>query len=94
MFKSINFKSEVLKNIIVLTSGTVMAQLVAYLLTPVITRLYTPDESAELGLFIRIVGVGAALATARYELALPVTRLDQHSFRLYRFALRITLILL
>lgn len=92
MFKSINFKSEVLKNIIVLTSGTLMAQLVAYLLTPVITRLYTPDESAELGLFIRIVGVGAALATARYELALPLTRLDQHSFRLYRFALRITLI--
>ena len=92
MLKSINFKSEVLKNIVVLTSGTVMAQLVAYVLTPVVTRLYTPDESAELGLFIRIVGVGAAIATARYELALPVTKLDQHSFRLYRFALRITLV--
>jgi hypothetical protein len=57
MLKSFNLKSEVLKNIIVLTSGTFFAQLVAYVLTPVITRLYTPDESAELGLFLRIIGV-------------------------------------
>lgn len=92
MFKSFNVRSEVIKNIIVLTSGTVLAQLVAYVLMPIITRLYTPDESAEFGLFIRIVGVGAAIATARYELALPVTKLDQHSFRIYRFALRITLL--
>jgi teichuronic acid exporter len=92
MLKSFNLKSEVMKNIIVLTSGTFLAQLVAYVLMPVITRLYTPDESAELGLFLRIIGVGAAIATARYELALPVTKLDQHSFRLYRFAIRTTLI--
>jgi O-antigen/teichoic acid export membrane protein len=92
MLKSFNLKSEVIKNIIVLTSGTVFAQLVAYVLMPIITRLYTPDESAEFGLFIRIVGVGAAIATARYELALPVAKLDQHSFRIYRFALRITMI--
>jgi O-antigen/teichoic acid export membrane protein len=92
MFKSFNVRSEVIKNIIVLTSGTVLAQLVAYVLMPIITRLYTPDESAEFGLFIRIVGVGAAIATARYELALPVAKLDQHSFRIYRFALRTTLL--
>lgn len=92
MLKSFNFKSEVIKNIIVLTSGTVLAQLVAYVLMPIITRLYTPDESAEFGLFVRIIGVGAAIATARYELALPVTKFDQHSFRIYRFAIRITLI--
>lgn len=92
MLKSFNLKSEVLKNIIVLTSGTFFAQLVAYVLMPVITRLYTPDESAELGLFLRIIGVGAAIATARYELALPVTKLDHHSFRLYRFAIRTALL--
>ena len=91
MLKSFNLKSEVFRNILVLTSGTFLAQLVAYVLMPIITRLYTPDESAELGLFLRIIGVGAAIATARYELALPVTKLDHHSFRLYRFAIRITI---
>ncbi len=92
MLKSFNLKSEVFRNILVLTSGTFLAQLVAYVLMPIITRLYTPDESAELGLFLRIIGVGAAIATARYELALPVTKLDHHSFRLYRFAIRTTVI--
>ena len=92
MFKWVNWKSEVVKNIMVLTSGTALSQMVAYVLTPIITRLYTPDESAELGLYIRIIGVGAAIATARYELALPVLKLDHHSFRVYRFALRVTLI--
>jgi O-antigen/teichoic acid export membrane protein len=75
-----------------LTSGTALSQIVAYILTPIITRLYSPAESAELGLFVRIVSAGAAIATARYELALPVVKLDQHSFRVYHFALKITLI--
>ena len=92
MFNKINLKSEFFKYVVVLMSGTAMAQLFAYLFAPVITRLYTPAEVAELGLFLRIVGVGAAMATLRYELALPIPKLDVHSFRLYRFALRTALI--
>lgn len=92
MLKGINLKSELLKYIVVLMSGTVAAQLISYLLAPLITRIYLPEESAELGLFIRIISVGAAIATARYELALPIIKLDHHSFRLYRFAVRILII--
>ena len=63
MFNKINLKSEFFKYIVVLMSGTAMAQLFAYIFAPVITRLYTPAEVAELGLFLRIVGVGAAMAS-------------------------------
>jgi O-antigen/teichoic acid export membrane protein len=91
MIKTVYLKSEVAKNIILLTSGTAFSQIIAYILTPIITRLFSPDESAELGLYIRIVTAGAAIATARYELALPIIKLDQHSFRVYYFALRLTL---
>jgi lipopolysaccharide exporter len=86
------FKSDFLKYTVVLMSGTVMAQVLAYFFAPVITRLYTPEQSAELGLFIRIISVGAALATARYEFALPIPKSDSHSFRLYHFALRSTVV--
>lgn len=92
MIKTAHLRSEVVKNIMLLTSGTALSQIVAYILTPVITRLYSPAESAELGLYVRIVSAGAAIATARYELALPVVKLDHHSFRVYHFALKITLI--
>ena len=92
MIKRLNVNPEFLKYIVVLMSGTMIAQLVGYLFAPVITRLYTPEEAAELGLFLRIIGVGAAIATARYENALPILKADVHSFRLYRVAMRITAI--
>lgn len=87
MLKS--FKSEFVRNIMALMSATFVAQILNYLLAPVITRLYTPEEFAELGIFLRIVGIGAALATLRYEQALPVVKNDSHSFRLFRFVLRV-----
>lgn len=89
MIKGLNLKSEIVKYILVLMSGTVIAQLISYLLAPVITRLYTPAEAAEMGLYVRIISVGAAIATARYELALPIIKNHTHAFRLYRFTLRV-----
>lgn len=92
MLKRLNLKSEFLKYIMVLMSGTVAAQLLGYMFAPVITRLYTPEEGAELGLFLRIIGVGAALATVRYEHALPILKHDAHSYRLYRFSFFATIL--
>lgn len=83
------FKSDIVKYIFVLMSGTVIAQVFAYLLAPIITRLYTPEESAEMGLYVRIIGIGATIATARYELALPIIKSHVHSFRIYKFSTRI-----
>lgn len=82
-------KSDIVKYIVVLMSGTVIAQIFSYLLAPIITRLFTPDEAAEMGLFVRIIGIGATIATARYELALPILKSQVHSFRLYRVSTRL-----
>ncbi len=89
MIKKINLRSEFLKYTMVLMSGTVVAQLLSVLLSPVITRLYTPEEASELGLYMRIAAFGSALATARYELSMPIMKADGHAFRIFRFALRI-----
>lgn len=88
---SINIKSDLAKYIMVLMSGTMIAQIFSYLLAPIITRLYLPEEAAEMGLYVRIIGIGATIATLRYELAIPIIKSDSHSFRIYRFALRIVL---
>jgi O-antigen/teichoic acid export membrane protein len=77
----------------VLTSGTVLSQLISLFLSTRVTREFLPEETADLGLFLRIVGVGAALATLRYEMALPIPKNDTHSFRLYRLAFFVTLII-
>ena len=93
MIKKINLKSEFLKHVAVLMSGTVIAQILGYVFAPIITHLYTPEQTAELGLFLRISALGAAIATARYEYALPIAKSDVHAFRLFRFAFRLALII-
>lgn len=92
MLKRLNIKSDFLKSIVVLTSGTVLAQMVSYLATPFITRLFTPDEIGELGVFLRITAFITAIAAARYELTLPLPKNHHHAFQLFRLSLRIALI--
>jgi teichuronic acid exporter len=87
-------RSEFLKSVIVLTSGTVVAQLVSYALAPVFTRLYSPGEFGDFGLYIRLVTLISTIATARYELAIPVVKNENHAFQLFRLTIRITLITL
>jgi O-antigen/teichoic acid export membrane protein len=78
----------------ILTSGTVLAQVVSYLATPIITRLFTPEEIGELGIFLRITAFITAVATARYELTLPLPKNNYHAFHLFRLSLRVTFITL
>ncbi len=92
MLKKLKLKSDLVKHILVLMSGTVLAQVLGYLFSPIITRIYTPEEAGELGFFIRVVGIGAAFATLRYELALPIIKTNAHSFRMYLVALKSTII--
>lgn len=90
MFQGINRKSDFLRSIMVLTSGTVIAQILSYAVTPLITRLFTTEDFGEIGVFVRIVGFITALGTARYELTLPLPKNQSHAFQLFRLSLRIS----
>ncbi len=62
--------SEYTKNVATLLSGTTIAQGLALLFSPVISRLYTPDDFAVLALYMGILKVVQIVATGRYEFAL------------------------
>jgi len=66
-----------------------MAQAIGYLISPFLTRIYSAEEMGELGMYMRIVGFVSALATARFELAIPLPKNENHSFLLYQLSLRI-----
>lgn len=84
-----NFLSKsFLKSFSILFTGTVLAQIISYSVVPIITRQYSPDESAYLGLFLRITALGAAIATARLELAFPIEKEKHHAFGIFRFSIR------
>lgn len=75
-------------------TGTAIAQLIAYLIYPILTRIYSTADMGELGVYTRLVAFIAAFATARYEATLPVAKQDHHAFSLYRLSFRISLIVL
>jgi O-antigen/teichoic acid export membrane protein len=86
--------SDFSKSLSVLLSGTIIAQAVGYLIAPILTRLYSTAEMGELGFYMRLTGFISAIATLRYEAALPLPKLDGHSFLLYRLSYRISFIVL
>ena len=93
MFEQLR-RSEFVRSVVVLMTGTVLAQLISYLIYPLLTRIYSEEDFGELGMYTRIVGFVAGIATARYELSLPIAKQDLHAFYLYRLSFRIALVVL
>lgn len=79
------------KKLIVLLSGTALAQVIHLLFTPVLTRLYTPEEFGDLALLISLIGVTAAIATGKFDLAIVMAK-PQDKKQLDRGITRIALI--
>ena len=74
------------RNILVLAGGAAGAQLVNVVVSPVITRLYAPNEIGQLGLFLSFVSVAAIVVPLRYEQAIVVPELTSEAARLARLA--------
>ncbi len=87
-------QTDFVKSVLTLLTGTVLAQIIGFAIYPLITRIYSPDDMGELGLFTRFVPFIATFATVRYEFALPIAKQDHHAFGLFRLSLRIAFVCL
>lgn len=58
------------KNVLTLMTGTTIAQAIPIAISPVLTRIYSPEEFGLAALFISIVSIIGAIVTMRYELAI------------------------
>lgn len=57
--------------------GTTIAQAIPIAISPVLTRLFTPEDFGVLAVYMAIVGVLSAAATGRYELAIMLPEKDE-----------------
>lgn len=66
------------KNVAILFSGTAISQAIPIAVSPILTRVYTPDEFGLFAIYTACVTVCTVIATARFELAitLPDNHLD------------------
>lgn len=66
------------RNVLVVTTGSVIGQAIGFALSPIISRLFTPSDFGVFGSFGAVTGVIAAIATLDYSQAvmLPKKRED------------------
>ena len=81
------FKTEFARSVAVLTGGTASAQALPILVTPLLTRLYRPDDFGTLGVFSAILGVMAVVVGGQYETAIPIPKEDETAANLLGVAL-------
>lgn len=69
--------SEFLKNVFTLVSATSLAQGIALLIYPVLSRIYTPAEHGLFALYMSIISITAIFSTGKYELAVMIPKKDR-----------------
>ena len=61
-----------LRNVAVLSSASVVAQVINVLSMPLISRLYSPSDFGTLALFSSVVGILSTVSGFRYYLVIPL----------------------
>lgn len=67
------FKNAFIKNLSMLITGGVIAQVIPFVFTPLLTRLYTPDDFGALAFYMSFITIISSFITGKYEQAIPVS---------------------
>ncbi|MEN6460582.1 MAG: oligosaccharide flippase family protein [Syntrophomonas sp.] len=70
------------RNVVTLMSGTTIAQALLILVSPILTRLYSPDDFGIYALYISILGILSVISCWRYELAIVLPEEDDDAANL------------
>ncbi len=90
MLRSLFPGNDFLRNVLTLLSGTVLAQAIPILLSPVLSRIYTPEEFGIFSIFSSFAAAVAVVATFRYELAIMLPEKESSAVNILRLAFIIT----
>ncbi len=90
MMNKLKPKSEFSRNILTLMTGSTIAQAIPIAVTPILTRIYSPEDFGVLALFIAISFVLGSIANARYELAIILPQKDETAVEVASLALLIS----
>lgn len=75
-------KGSFIFNVLTLMTGTSIAQVIPVVISPLLTRVYTPENFGIFALFISITGILSVIVTGRYGLAIMLPEKDEESVNL------------
>lgn len=82
MINKLKTKSEFSRNVLTLMTGTTIAQAIPIAISPILTRIYTPEDFGVFALYLAISSIIAVIATGRYELAIMLPKKDEDAINI------------
>jgi len=93
MLNKLKPKSEFSRNVLTLMTGTSIAQAIPIAISPILTRIYTPEDFGMFALYMSIASILAAVATGRYELAIMLPKKDEDAINIVVLSIGISFII-
>jgi lipopolysaccharide exporter len=82
-----------IRNVSVVMSGTAIAQIIAMIIVPVLSRIYQPDQLGVFSLYISIITLFSVIASFRYEVAIVLPKDEDEATRIFLLSCIITVLL-
>jgi|JI7StandDraft_1071085.scaffolds.fasta_scaffold02767_5 lipopolysaccharide exporter len=82
-----------LTSFITVAGGTLLSQIITFLASPAISRLYSPTAFGYFSTYSATISILAVISCARYELAIPLPKDIKQSIGIFRLAFFISLII-
>lgn len=93
MLNKLKPKSEFGRNVLTLMTGTAIAQAIPIAISPILTRIYTPEDFGIFALFIAISATLGSVANARYESAIVLPKKDEDAINIFALGFIITCVI-
>lgn len=90
MIQKLKPKSDFSRNVLTLMTGTTIAQAIPVAISPILTRIYTPEDFGVLALFVALMAIFSSIANARYELAIMLPKKDEDAINIFALGFIIT----
>ncbi len=90
MLNKLKPKSEFSRNVLTLMTGTTIAQAIPIAISPVLTRIYTPEDFGMFALYMSVASIISVIATGRYEMAIMLPKEDEDAVNIVALSIIIS----
>ena len=84
-------KNPFARSVSILAGGTAAGQAVVVLASPLLTRLYSPEDFGLLAVYASLLGIIGVVASLRYQLAIPLPEKDEEAAHVVVLSLLVVL---
>lgn len=93
MLKRIIPQSSYARNVLTLMTGTSLAQAIPIAISPILTRIYSPEDFGVFALYMALVSILSVLVTGRYELAILIPKRDRDAINIVALSVSFTILI-